>query len=116
MSRRDLLNVFLRPDPDITADVQQVLDEILPSDPERVTAAVRHGVVTLTGTIEPAAARRDPRQAMTSLIADVAGVVDVVNSLTVVWPSGTKVCDQGRMTASGGTTTSTKTHAQCSSG
>jgi CBS domain-containing protein len=86
VSRRDLLNVYLRPDPGIAADVRRVLEHILPADPERVTVAVRHGVVTLTGTIEPVAARHDSILAVTSLIADVAGVVDVVNRLTVVWP------------------------------
>ena len=53
VSRRDLLSVFLRPDADILHDVGQVLDEIPVTDPKDVTVAVRHGVVSLDGTVRP---------------------------------------------------------------
>jgi len=85
VSRRDLLSVFLRPDTDITVDVQRVLDELPFPDPTDVTALVRNGVVTLTGTIEPAADRHhDVVRLAIRLIADIDGVVDVVNKLSVV--------------------------------
>lgn len=79
VSRRDVLSVFLRPDTDISHDVQRALGEIPLTDPAAITASVRHGVVTLAG---PA-----PRQTQESsdliplairLTWDVDGVVDVV--------------------------------------
>ena len=80
VSRRDLLSVFLRPDADIVHDARQVLDEIPVADPKDVIVAVRHGVVTLTGTIWP-----EPGQDLIPLalrlIWDIDGVVDVVNKL-----------------------------------
>ena len=53
VSRRDLLAVFLRPDEDIAADVRAVLDEILLAEPGEADVAVRDGIVTLTGTLDP---------------------------------------------------------------
>jgi len=82
VSRRDLLSVFLRPDADIVHDARQVLDEIAVADPKDVIVAVRHGVVTLTGTM-----RSEPSQEQDliplalRLIWDIDGVVDVVNNL-----------------------------------
>ena len=82
VSRRDLLSVFLRPDADILADVQQVLDEMPFSDPAGVTPLVHNGVVTLTGTLEPPADRREDLIALAvRLIWDVDGVVDVVSKI-----------------------------------
>jgi CBS domain-containing protein len=82
VSRRDLLSVFLRPDTDITHDVRRVLDEIPLIHPAGVVLTVRHGVVTLTGSIQPAT--DDPQDLIplvTRLIWDVDGVVDVVTRL-----------------------------------
>src|ERR1700691_6743998 len=59
VSRRDLLSVFLRPDTDITHDIRRVLDEIPLTHPAGVIVTVRHGVVTLTGAIQPA--KDDPQ-------------------------------------------------------
>ena len=53
VSRRDLLSVFLRPDADILHDARQVLAELALTDPQDVTVTVKHGVVTLTGTMPP---------------------------------------------------------------
>ena len=82
VSRRDLLSVFLRSDAEIAHDARQVLDELPLADAKAVIAEVRHGVVTLTGTIRPGA---DHEQDMTPLalrlIWDIDGVVDVVNRL-----------------------------------
>ena len=83
VSRRDLLSVFLRPDTDITHDIRRVLDEIPLTHPAGVIVTVRHGVVTLTGAIQPA--KDDPQDLIplvTRLTWDVDGVVDVVTRLS----------------------------------
>ena len=82
VSRRDLLSVFLRPDADIVHDARQVLGELPLADPKDIIVTVRHGVVTLTGTV-----RSEPDQKQDliplalRLIWDIDGVVDVVNKL-----------------------------------
>ena len=82
VSRRDLLSVFLRPDADIVHDARQVLDEIPLADPKDVIVTVRHGVVTLTGTMPPEPRReQDLIPLALRLIWDIDGVVDVVNKL-----------------------------------
>ncbi|MGH3184202.1 MAG: CBS domain-containing protein, partial [Streptosporangiaceae bacterium] len=82
VSRRDLLSVFLRPDADIIHDVRQVLGELALTDPKDVIVAVRHGVVTLTGTMRPEPAQgQDLLPLALRLIRDIDGVVDVVNRL-----------------------------------
>jgi CBS domain-containing protein len=82
VSRRDLLSVFLRPDAEIIHDVRQVLDEIPVTDPQHVIVAVRHGVVTLTGTMQTRPGDiRDLISLALRLIWDIDGVVDVVNRL-----------------------------------
>ncbi len=82
VSRRDLLSVFLRPDADIIHDVRQVLDELALTDAQRVIVTVKHGVVTLTGTLrsEPGH-EHDLVPLALQLIWDIDGVVDVVNEL-----------------------------------
>jgi CBS domain-containing protein len=82
VSRRDLLSVFLRPDADIVHDIRQVLDEIPVTNPEGIVVAVRHGVVTLTGTMRPEPGdSHDLIPLALRLIWDIDGVVDVVNKL-----------------------------------
>jgi len=82
VSRRDLLSVFLRPDADIAHDARQVLDELPVADPKEAIAEVRHGVVTLTGSMRPEADHeQDPMPLALRLIWDIDGVVDVVNRL-----------------------------------
>jgi CBS domain-containing protein len=82
VSRRDLLSVFLRSDADIIHDVRQVLDEIPAADSKDVIVAVRHGVVTLTGTLRTRPGDiRDLSPLALRLIWDIDGVVDVVNNL-----------------------------------
>ena len=78
VSRRDLLSVFLRPDADVSHDAQQVMNELPLADPSDVTVTVKHGVVTLTGTIPP---EPDLLSLMLRLIWDIDGVVDVVNRI-----------------------------------
>ena len=86
VSRRDLLSVFLRPDADIIHDVQEVLDEIPVADPKEIVVAVRHGVVSLTGTVR-ADGHHDLIALALRLIWDIDGVVDVVNSLGETKPA-----------------------------
>jgi CBS domain-containing protein len=82
VSRRDLLSVFLRPDADIAHDARQVLDELPLADPKEAIAEVRHGVVTLTGSMRPEADHeQDLMPLALRLIWDIDGVVDVVNRL-----------------------------------
>jgi CBS domain-containing protein len=87
VSRRDLLSVFLRPDGDIARDVQQVLHET-DCDPATVIVTVRHGVVTLTGTIDITADRDHHLVELAiSMIWDIDGVVDVVSKLRQTVPA-----------------------------
>ena len=80
VSRRDLLSVFLRPDADIAADARELLDEILPGAPAAISAAVRGGVVVLSGT--PAMTEDEELIPLAiRLIWNIDGVVDVVNRL-----------------------------------
>ena len=82
VSRRDLLAVFLRPDEDIAADVRQVLNEILQAEPGEADVAVRDGIVTLTGTLDPATgAHGDLIPVAIRLMWDVDGVVDIIDRL-----------------------------------
>ena len=82
VSRRDLLSVFLRPDADIIHDVRQVLAELALTDPKGVIVTVKHGVVTLTGTMQPEPGHEhDLVPLALQLIWDIDGVVDVVNKL-----------------------------------
>jgi CBS domain-containing protein len=82
VSRRDLLSVFLRSDADISHDIRQVLNEIPVADPDDVIVTVRHGVITLTGTMRPGPGdSQDLIPLALRLIWDIDGVVDVVNKL-----------------------------------
>jgi CBS domain-containing protein len=82
VSRRDLLSVFLRSDADISHDIRQVLNEIPVTDPDDVIVTVRHGVITLTGTMRPGPGdSQDLIPLALRLIWDIDGVVDVVNKL-----------------------------------
>jgi CBS domain-containing protein len=82
VSRRDLLAVFLRPDQDIAADVRQVLDEILHAEPGEAEVAVRDGIVTLTGALDPnTGSHGDLIPVAIRLMWDVDGVVDIIDRL-----------------------------------
>jgi CBS domain-containing protein len=82
VSRRDLLALFLRPDEDIAADVRQVLDEILLAEPGEADVAVRDGIVTLTGTLDPTRGTHgDLIPVAIRLLWDVDGVVDIIDRL-----------------------------------
>jgi CBS domain-containing protein len=82
VSRRDLLALFLRTDEDIAADVRQVLDEILLAEPGEADVAVRDGIVTLTGALDPTTGTHgDLIPVAMRLMWDVDGVVDVIDRL-----------------------------------
>jgi CBS domain-containing protein len=82
VSRRDLLTVFLRPDEDIAADVRTVLDEVLHAEPGEAEAAVRDGIVTLTGTLNrESGPHGDLIPVSVRLMWDIDGVVDVIDKL-----------------------------------
>jgi CBS domain-containing protein len=80
VSRRDLLSVFLRPDPEIAHQVREILAELLPEGSACVEVAVHYGVVTLTGAPE-LSADSDLINVAVRLTWDVDGVVDVVNKV-----------------------------------
>ena len=78
VSRRDLLSVFLRSDEEIAAEVHDVIATILLDDGDRISVTVRHGLVTLSGTL----ARRDLIPVAVRLASDVDGVVSVLDKLS----------------------------------
>jgi CBS domain-containing protein len=77
VSRRDLLSVFLRPDPEIARQVGEILSGLLPG-PTGIEVSVRNGVVTLTGEPE-LAAEEDLVPIAVRLAWNADGVVDVVD-------------------------------------
>jgi CBS domain-containing protein len=88
VSRRDLLSVFLRPDAEIAADIRRVLDDFVLAEPEEADVTVRNGVVTLTGTLKPAAGQHaDLIPVAIRLMWNVDGVVDIVDHLGEAQPS-----------------------------
>jgi CBS domain-containing protein len=55
VNRRDLLNVFLVPDEDISRQAGELLADVIPESPVPVETKVRGGVVMLTGELDGAA-------------------------------------------------------------
>ncbi|MFE7931296.1 BON domain-containing protein [Streptomyces sp. NPDC057456] len=79
ITRRDLLQVFLRTDDEIRLDVQQeVFVNTLWLAPHTVEAAVLDGVVTLTGQLE----RRSEIPVAVGMTRRLDGVVDVIDHLS----------------------------------
>ncbi len=79
VTRRDLLQVFLRPDADIRAEVvDEVLVRALWLPPRSVAVNVTEGVVTLLGQME----RRSETEIAVSMTRQIDGVVAVVDKLT----------------------------------
>ncbi|MCM2425126.1 CBS domain-containing protein [Streptomyces sp. RKAG337] len=79
VTRRDLLQVFLRPDPDIRRDViDEVLVRTLWIVPQAIGVTVVGGVVTLEGRLE----RRSEIDIALRLTPLIDGVVAVVDKLT----------------------------------
>lgn len=79
VTRRDLLQVFLRPDAEIRDEiVQEVLIRALWLLPPSVDVSVTEGVVTLTGQTE----RKSETAIAVSMTRQIDGVVAVVDQLT----------------------------------
>ncbi|MFF7311680.1 CBS domain-containing protein [Streptomyces sp. NPDC008137] len=79
VTRRDLLQVFLRPDPEIRSSVRNdVLVRALWLAPYSVDVDVHEGVVTLTGRLE----RRSECAMAVEMCRQTDGVVAVVDHLT----------------------------------
>ncbi|MFF8939330.1 CBS domain-containing protein [Streptomyces paradoxus] len=79
VTRRDLLQVFLRPDGDIRGEViEEVLVRVLWLTPHSVDVSVTQGVVTLDGRLE----RRSETEIAVAMARRTDGVVAVVDELT----------------------------------
>jgi CBS domain-containing protein len=79
VTRRDLLEVFLRSDEEIRRTVEQeVLLNTLWLAPQNISVRVRNGVVTLAGLLE----RRSEKSIALRTTGRVDGVVGVVDRLT----------------------------------
>lgn len=79
VTRRDLLQVFLRPDQEIRDEViEEVLVRALWQPPRGIDVSVTEGVVTLTGHME----RKSETEIAVSMTRRIDGVVDVVAHLT----------------------------------
>jgi CBS domain-containing protein len=79
VSRRDLLEQYLRPDDGIVADIRdQVLLRTLWIEPDSITVDVTAGVVTLAGAVD----RRSTVWLVEALVHAVPGVIDVHNNLS----------------------------------
>ncbi|MEU5321087.1 CBS domain-containing protein [Streptomyces sp. NPDC021056] len=79
VTRRDLLQVFLRPDAEIRAEViDEVLVRALWLPPRGIDVAVTEGVVTLSGQME----RKSETEIAVSMTRQMDGVVAVVDKLT----------------------------------
>jgi CBS domain-containing protein len=79
VTRRDLLQVFLRPDKEIRAEViEDVLGRTLWLAPRSIDVSVVEGVVTLTGHME----RKSETEIALAMTRRIDGVVGVVDRLT----------------------------------
>ncbi|GAA1006318.1 hypothetical protein GCM10009564_13250 [Streptomyces thermogriseus] len=80
VSRGDLLRIFLRRDEAVREEItEDLLHRTLGLDPRDVTAEVREGRVTLTGTVE----QRSPVPVIEQLCRGVDGVVSVTARIAV---------------------------------
>ncbi|MGW3989214.1 CBS domain-containing protein [Streptomyces sp. NPDC004830] len=79
VTRRDLLQVFLRPDPEIRDTIRhEVLGRVLRLPPDAVAVDVHQGVVTLSGQLE----RRVETTTAVEMCRRTDGVIAVVDHLT----------------------------------
>lgn len=79
VSRRDLLESFLRPDEEILSEVrEQVLRHTMWIDPDALTVRVQRGLVQLGGVVD----RRSTKEILLRLARGVEGVVGVEDQLT----------------------------------
>ena len=79
LSRRDFLGLFDRPDPEIVANLTELLaDPRWAPDSHAVEVAVGDGVVTHTGSV----LHPSDKQLVLNLVGEVPGVIEVVDRLT----------------------------------
>ena len=78
VNRRDLLNVFLVPDEEITRQVTELLAEMIPDDHVPMTASVRGGIVTVAGERDETASQARVAEAI-DLAWDIDGVIDIID-------------------------------------
>ncbi|HKS44970.1 MAG TPA: CBS domain-containing protein [Amycolatopsis sp.] len=82
LSRRDVLDVFLRPDADVREEIDnEVFQRVLGATPGTYSITVDNGVVTLLGLLE----RKSTVTSAGRLTELVAGVLGVRNRLDFVW-------------------------------
>ena len=82
VSRRDLLGVFLRPDDEVRAEIEdEVFRRVLRTEPGNHSVTVDNGVVTLLGLLDRKSAVAGAGQ-LTEL---VPGVLEVRNRMDYVW-------------------------------
>ncbi len=85
LSRADVLAVFDRPDEDIRREVNaEILFDQVPDDPNRLSVAVKDGVVTLAGTPETEAIGHE----IVDQTRHIQGVVAVRDRLNYPPPKG----------------------------
>jgi CBS-domain-containing membrane protein len=82
VSRSDLLKVFLRPDAEIADEARQMITPLL-GDPPEVTVRVQSGIVTVAGQT----GRPDLIPVALGLIADIDGVVTVLDKISPLAPA-----------------------------
>jgi CBS-domain-containing membrane protein len=81
VSRRDLLEPFLRSDEDIHREiVQEVVVGAMWLDPATIQVQVNRGVVTLSGQVD----RKSTKQILAELVRRVDGVVGVEDRVAYV--------------------------------
>jgi CBS-domain-containing membrane protein len=81
VSRRDLLEPFLRSDEDIYREiVQEVVVETMWLDPASIEVQVNRGVVTLSGKVD----RKSTKEILAELVRRVDGVVGVEDRVAYV--------------------------------
>jgi CBS domain-containing protein len=79
VSRRDLLQVFVRTDEEVRDEIRhEIFARLLPAASATVSVHVDHGVVTLTGTLR----QRSLIPVAVRLAAATDGVVSVINELS----------------------------------
>jgi CBS domain-containing protein len=82
VSRRDLLQVFMRTDEELREEiVGKLIPQLLWPVPAGIRVDVRWNVVTLTGEVD----RKSDIDVLARLARGLDGVVDLVNSLTYRW-------------------------------
>jgi CBS domain-containing protein len=82
VSRRDLLQVFMRTDEELREEiVGKLIPQLLWPVPDSIRVDVRWNVVTLTGQVD----RKSDIDVLARLARGLDGVVDLVNHLTYRW-------------------------------